>query len=235
MKKETRDILCYFKEHISRLKHLEKRVHAHPSEENIHDLRVEVRRILSLSRIFNLQKLSPLKDLSRDLGKLRDLDVGIKNARKFNLDSSQLVRDREGTRHEIVKFTGRKNRKELAFELKEARKHLKKKVLKKLRPIETDFFKAFQDKFSEDLTDANAHELRIFLKKARYFLEALKGPVEDMERLQDKLGDVHDLDVLMDFYGPLNEIKKEKGALLEEASRLKAGLLSPSAGKNQSL
>ena len=224
MTKEARDILRYFDEHMSRLKQLEKRVHHHPSLENVHDLRVEVRRILSIARIFGLPRSRILTGLARQLGKLRDLDTGILNARKFHLDSFHLERDRESRRHDIVKGTRGKERRLVSEELERVRSKLKKKVGRDLEGLLQDFNDSFNERFRISLSEKNAHELRIFLKRARYFLEALNAPVDELINLQDKLGEVHDLEVMMDFYGHFPDIEKVKRSLLKEASTIKKGI-----------
>ena len=218
--KDVQNVLNYYRFHADEIRGLEKKVHKKPSEKSVHKLRVASRRINSLNEIINREKNGELTKLVKKLGKLRDLDVGLENARKFGLDTDELEADRSKRKKQLINFSRKKNRKKLSFELVDTEKSLKKE-LNNLDQIVDDFFLDLADRFTEELDEDHLHKFRVALKKARYFLEALGAQVESLSEIQETLGQIHDLDVLMDKFGATDEILKVKEDLLKTLPELK--------------
>lgn len=218
--KDVRNVINYYRFHADEIRELEKKVHKKPSEKTVHKLRVASRRINSLNEIINREKNGELSKLAKKLGKLRDLDVGMENAHRFNLDTDELKADRNKRRKQLVSFSRKKNRKKLSLELDDTEKSLKKK-LSDLDQIVDDFFLDLADRFTEELDEDHLHKFRVALKKARYFLEALGAQVESLSEIQENLGQIHDLDVLMDKFGATDEILRAKEELLKTLPSLK--------------
>ena len=89
------EVNLYIKKNLKKFQNVRKEVHKEPENENVHDLRVALRRLHTLINIYQLDpSLKVLKKAANRLGKLRDLDVSIENARAFGLDDKDLQKDR---------------------------------------------------------------------------------------------------------------------------------------------
>ena len=64
------------------------------------------------------------------------------------------------------------------------------------------------------------HRLRVRIKKARYALEAIGKPIGPIRRLQDLLGDAHDLEILQALVGKNAKMKAEQRSLNDKALHL---------------
>ena len=67
-----------------------------------------------------------------------------------------------------------------------------------------------EDFESIEMTNKQFHRLRINLKKVRYGLEAIGQFRPQLEKMQDLLGHIHDLEVLQRLFGKKTRIKKDK-------------------------
>ena len=195
-----------------------------PDQDNVHDLRVAIRRCRSVAAVFEEvdkdlawpeMRLTARK-LFRKLGALRDSHVMDEWIRKLtppsdpvrvhmhNLFEAQEKELSEGVQRAAEKFDEDK--------WKRLQNHLRTRV--RFLPAEGLAAECLAwERFEEvKLLHAHAmrspkpgawHELRMGLKKLRYTVESLL-PVhheawnENLKRLQDLLGDIHDLDVLSD-------------------------------------
>ena len=92
-----------------------------------------------------------------------------------------------------------------------------------------------QNQLAQDLDGPKKlHKLRIAVKKARYAIEAMGQPIHPMDgsnhpnkamnhpmkKLQDTLGQAHDLELLQGFTGKNAKIKAEQNVLNAKALRL---------------
>lgn len=57
------------------------------------------------------------------------------------------------------------------------------------------------------------------MKKIRYALEAFGRPVEPLQKLQDHLGDAHDLNVLGEILGKHHKVKQDERKFRRKAIR----------------
>ncbi|MEW6364413.1 MAG: CHAD domain-containing protein [Acidobacteriota bacterium] len=187
--------------------------------DNIHDLRVSARRLAAAQGVFPVEELGRLKKVAsrirKKLGQLRDLDVALENMRKLALQSDSSATQGQAyltrlmsDRREILKklrpmlwlpmpvvtvvVTADDHRRFVA----EAPAHL----LPQLQAI-----REVMPEVSRSDNAAPVHQLRICFKRLRYrlelFAEALGAHTDawlsSCKRVQDRLGEIHDMDVLI--------------------------------------
>lgn len=203
--------------------------------DDVHDLRVALRRCRTMAEALSQVNPDPgwrkLKKATRDvfhtLGELRDVQVERQWMKKIGAP-------RDGVRVYLLKVLGRKERSARA-ETQRALESFDRKNWKKWSrklPEKSNFFPAesvvFQRLALGRLNESVElyqrarsgrsrvawHRLRIGLKNFRYVVENFLPQRydawrEDLKRVQDLLGDVHDLDVLR---GELIRHKKELDA-----------------------
>lgn len=212
------------------LKELEK-VRTAPDPDSVHDLRVAIRRCRSVAAAMEevdtftawaeMRQLG--RKLFRDLGELRDIQVLEDWVRRLSEDHDPIRQQllstfekretelREAALRAIGKFDGKTWRKlegrlsrrvrlvpvdgpvaeGMALERLEAAKELHARALRTEQP-------------------APWHELRIGVKRFRYTVESLLPAryqvwETNLKRVQDLLGDVHDLDVLAGYVDEAND------------------------------
>jgi CHAD domain-containing protein len=219
------------KARLSRFRICLEKASLHPGEKEIHDLRVSIRRLLSFSDVaasitgkepFPARDRKRMKDLMRPLGKLRDAQVKILWLRKiapagdegiylYALSvrgdaerSANRVRDllRDGGRTRI-----RPRKPTLAIP-PASEQDLQERALAVLRKLEKSVESAREEARDEAHVEA-LHRMRLAFKKYRYSTEVLAPALpgvtaETMKRLhsfQTLLGDIHDLDVLLEEAG----------------------------------
>jgi CHAD domain-containing protein len=193
-----------------------------PDPDNVHDLRVAIRRCRSVATVFEEVDRDPgwpamrktARKLFRALGALRDAHVMDEWVRKLTPPSdpvrvqlhSLFEAEEPELRNEVLRVAGKFD--EAAWKQAQSRLHHRMRFIPAGGlAAECLAWERFED---IKLLHAHAlrnkkpkpwHELRIGLKKLRYTVESLL-PVhheawnESLKRLQDLLGDIHDLDVL---------------------------------------
>lgn len=223
MKEEVTE---YFDKHAGNFLKLRKQVHRHPDEDNVHDLRIATRRLLTLIKVFNLDPFAkPLKKAGKKLGKLRDLDVAIDHAKTYGLDADDLKKERRKLRKEVQQFFTKEREKIIERIFHHSQVSLTNKNEHDLEKTIKDFREQLGQWEKVRLGRENFHEFRIALKKARYILEAQGKKVKELVKLQDLLGEIHDLEVLTMMKGETNpEIQKLKLEEFGEALKLKSRL-----------
>lgn len=171
----------------------------------VHNLRVSLHRIRSLLQLSSLRP-GYLKKLDQALGKVRDLDVAIANAKIYGIEYSTLKRKRKKMSRRVTERFHAHN----------------KKILKKLTATTKEFKKSLNPaahvrkllaslrQYEHELSDKELHEVRKKLKKVRYLLEAAGKPVDELKAIQDQLGEVHDLQVLSEYYKHHPQLKNER-------------------------
>jgi CHAD domain-containing protein len=199
-----------------------EKVRSSPDADNVHDLRVAIRRCRSVAKVFEEIDPDPAwpemrrtaKRLFRALGALRDSHVLTERVKSLTGASDPVRGHLLGLleaaepklRDDVVRVAGK-------FDDK-AWDHLQRRLRQRVRFIPVgglaaeclawERFEEIKQLHAHALRSAKAkpwHALRIGLKKLRYTVEALL-PVhyaawsENLKRLQDLLGDIHDFDVL---------------------------------------
>jgi CHAD domain-containing protein len=213
--------LAYWMERV--LKELEK-VQTSPDPDAVHDLRVAIRRCRSVAAVMEevdpdpswpaMRKLG--RKLFRGLGELRDTQVLEDWSRQLAVDTDPVrltllatFQARENAQREsalkVAEKFDSKAWKKLARELKSrARRVPPESLAAECLAIERlDAAKELHTAALRTEKPAPWHELRIGVKRFRYTVESLlperyEAWGSNLKRVQDLLGDVHDLDVLAD-------------------------------------
>ncbi len=192
------------------------------SADNIHDVRVSSRRLAAALDVFDLDELAGLKKdaarIRKKIGKIRDLDIAIGNIRDFSetLDA--------GDRQECENIAAKLHRKRQRW-LCQVRPLLRCSIPMPHLVLLEEESAAFGDEApvhlrpllaaASELLDRitstdNArplHLLRICVKRLRYKIEIFASSIElevdgwltSCKELQDRLGEVHDLDILIEL------------------------------------
>ncbi len=192
-----------------------------PNDENIHDIRVSIRRLETSHRILpkSAQKqkkminyMKQTKDLFKMNTRIRDFDIICANMESKHPDKTQnLVQSLKDSRIEHVR-----NANKLALKISHSSipKILKSalresKLEKKYRAVLDDIVLNIQKNTIIALRDEKKidelHMLRKDFKKLRYSLEISsdKKPIveilENLKKIQDMLGEIHDSDMIIEY------------------------------------
>lgn len=192
-----------------------------PSDENIHDIRVSIRRLEAAYRILprKIREREEIKDYVKQTKKLfkvnakiRDFDVIRINMESKYLDKTKdLILTLRDLRSEHVKDANRLSLKIsdlhrpkiLKFDLKKSK--LEKRYLKVLDEIILDIQKNAIIALGDEKKIDELHMLRKDLKKLRYSLEIASDKkimvdiLKDLKNIQDILGGIHDSDIIIDY------------------------------------
>jgi CHAD domain-containing protein len=224
---ERRDI----SESMDKVKAELEKVRSNPDPDNVHDLRVAIRRCRSVAVVF--EEVDPdaawpemrktAKKLFRALGALRDAHVLEDWVKKLTPASdpvrvqmhSSFQTEEPELRGEVLRVADKFDEKEW----KRVERRLRQRV--RVLPVSGlaaeclawERFEEIKQLHAQALRTKKAkpwHALRIGLKKLRYTVESLLPEhhaawSENLKRLQDLLGDIHDLDVLAE------KVKAEDG------------------------
>src|SRR3984893_16303019 len=197
-------------------------VRSSPNPDNVHDLRVAIRRCRSVAKVFEEVDPDPAwremrktaKRLFRALGDLRDAQIMVDWAKKLTSASDPVhVHMRSLFESEEPQLRNELSRVAHKFDEK-SWKRLQRRLRQRVRLIPVgglaveclawERFEEIKQLHAHALRSDKAkpwHSLRIGLKKLRYTVETLLPEHhaawrEKLKRLQDLLGDIHDLDVL---------------------------------------
>ena len=215
---EHRGLAHWMDRVLKELEHVQKE----PDADAVHDLRVAIRRCRSLGAV--MQEVDPdsawrelrrvPKKLFRRLGELRDEQVMDEWVGKLAPSEDSLGRQLHaafekndpGLRQRALRVAGKFDEK--------AWRRLARRLAKRARLVSAgslaaeclavERFEEAKELHSKALRTENPtawHQLRIGLKRLRYTVESLLPQhyavwSDDLKRLQDLLGEVHDLDVL---------------------------------------
>lgn len=177
--------------------------------DNVHDLRVCLRRLRAALWVLKKNRASPkvskldkhLHALLRKFGSLRETQVAQRDAASYRISHRSFHSQIEKKKKALRKILKSSSRKKIELRLEEFKKSLHKrgstpqkealkKILGRLHPWQ-----------QRKLKPRDLHPLRILIKKTRYTLESLGKELEPLELLQDDLGKVHDLEVLREHVG----------------------------------
>ena len=189
-----------------------------PTKKNVHQLRITVRRIRAIlwltehgtpSLSFDKLKVK-LRSVGRTLGRLREIDVALEDAKKYHLKTNSLKKRRQLARKELKKKFTSKLGKKIRAGLDQAITKLKQQQELNIRPGISLLQKKILPWAHKKLkTDDDFHNLRIITKKTRYALEVIGKPTQPLRKLQDILGKGHDLKVLQDYLGENPTLQSE--------------------------
>ena len=201
-----------------------------PNDENIHDIRVTIRRLETTYRIFpkNIRKKEKLtnyvkqaKVLFKLNAKIRDYDIICKKMESTYKDQTyDLVSTIKKSRIEKLNISNR-----IALEIfqedtpKISNNIIKKSKLHKryfdvLNKIELNIQKNTISALGDEKKIEELHMLRKDFKKLRYSLElsSNKGKtiqaLKNLKEIQDMLGDIHDSDIIIEHFRSLEQNSK---------------------------
>ena len=196
------------------------------TDESVHQLRVAIRRTRATlwvlrhsSAHLKLNALdSDLKNAGRHLGKVRELDVALKDAQRMNIDIVHLRSRRKKSRLKLHSALKIKNRNSLDEQLSSA-----EKFVESFCPIDLDASRKHIRHLLQTLSKrrflkrSDLHPLRITMKKIRYSLEAMGRPVDPIKRLLNILGRIHDLEFLQSQVAKNSKIRNARHKLSQKA------------------
>ena len=207
-----------------------------PSEDNIHDIRIAIRRMESVYRIlpkknrknYHIQNyVKQAKALFKINTQIRDFDIIRAKLEKQNSSQFGQIVDSINDKRKHQLSTAHK----LALKLKS----VSPPKLKEKDVMESKLRKRFQKIISElvaemeydiplvlndDKKVEEIHELRKDFKKLRYSIELTSNKmgslklIKSLKKIQDELGSIHDSDMFLDY---LRDMKKSHE--LAEATR----------------
>jgi CHAD domain-containing protein len=177
----------------------------------IHQLRVTIRRLSVVLTSRKLQKLAKV------LGKDRDLDVAIKNAKIYHMGSKKLKQAKRLARKDSEKAVKK-------FALKGPERSSRSKLVVIYKRMMRKNLVEFEKYQSINLGHKKLHKLRILMKEIRYGLEAIGKPDPKLKKMQDLLGHIHDLEVLEKLKFRKKSIQKEKEATVTKVKSAYLGV-----------
>ena len=194
---------------------------ANPNDENIHDIRVSIRRLEAAHRVLpkSVRKQGKIKgyvkqakELFKVNAKIRDFDIICTNMEsKYQDKTRDLVLTLKNSRIEHIKNANR-----LALQVSYAhRPKILKSVLKESR-LEKRYFKVLDEivldiqkntiiVLGDEKKMDELHMLRKDFKKLRYSFEIASNKettsdvLKDLKNIQDILGEIHDSDIIIDY------------------------------------
>jgi CHAD domain-containing protein len=213
-------------EFLKRYVHANKKVFGHyaaevqkkTSEESVHKLRVSIRRISSVSKLLDIKfRIKSLRNFGKSLGELRDLDVALINAHVYGLEDGSLKAERKKIAQHIHKDFSKEKIKKMIKEIKALEKKVSSFSFTNTPQVEA-LKKDLNAWRKKKLTRKNLHSFRIIVKKVRYILEATGKPLGNLKRMQDLLGELHDLQVLTELLGEDGQVKKDFSYKFKQAA-----------------
>jgi CHAD domain-containing protein len=215
----------YLKAQSKAIARLAPIVSRHGGVDHVHQLRVAVRRarvalwiLKDKSNEIQYKKLSQnLQRIGKALGKVRELDVAIQDADDYGIDSSQLTARRDTSRKKLRKKINRKQRQNLALLFRSfdvATLSRSPDLMKSRDNLRVRLNRNLKRHINEQ---TKLHRLRVAMKKIRYSLEALGKPVDPIKRLQNILGDAHDLEILQALVGKNRKVIVDQNSLNDKA------------------
>lgn len=217
------------KEGLVKFRSLAKLTHQNPSVENVHDLRVLVRRLRSHLWLIPKQKrrgvigsaYSELKEKGRILGEQRMYDVALIDAKRYQLDREKLQKAQAQAQRRVIESFKPENLRELETALERAIGKISemdpRKFCARIQLLQETLKRASQ---SPPKKSSDRHQLRINVKKARYLLHAFGIKIASLNKLQRHLGRWHDLRILQKLAGKTPKLKSAKKKQWTKASRL---------------
>ena len=209
-----------------------------PNDENIHDIRVTIRRLETAHKILpknaskkekNTNYVKQAKTLFKLNAKIRDYDIiCAKMESKYRDKTYDLVSTLKNSRIEklhnanevALKILHSSTPKISANMIKESK--LNKRYFKMLDKIKLDIQKNTIIALGDEKKIEELHMLRKGFKKLRYSLELAsdKGKIiqilKNLKEIQDMLGDIHDSDIIIDHLRSIEQHSKYLGIIESE-------------------
>lgn len=222
-------IILFLIKQAELLRELIKQTSSKPTVRGVHDLRVTIRRLRvsvwiarrdeEMPRFRNLSEA--LRNLGGCLGRLRQLDVAIGDAKFYRLSVSGLKVRRKKARHAVARALTPKLNDLLEKKLDRLIRLLYKRGGVKVRKAASDLLeRAGALRGRVPVAKEEFHQFRIFVKKVRYAIEALGYPPGPIKTLHDRLGKARDLEALQQLVGKNDAIKRDEAKYCGLAAKI---------------
>ena len=203
------------------------------SADDVHDLRVTTRRLRSslsvlrhCSDVGDDKARRELRALGRVLGERRTLDIALKDAKRYRVDTGAIEKSRERADEELRRALKPARVKSLLARLREAEEGMAHASFDRLAHwLESLEWEIAYRLMVAPRTPDERHELRIQLKKVRYVIESLGRRSPSLQKLQDQLGKEHDLAVLQSLAGRIPRAAQDERAARTRANRIRPAAL----------
>jgi len=192
-----------------------------PSEDNIHDIRIAIRRMESVYRILP-KKNRKNDDMQNYVEQAKALFKINTQVRDFDIIRAKLEKQRSAQFGQIIDSINNKRKQQLSAGYKLALKlqgvlppklkekdvmepKLRKRFQKIISELVTEMEHDIPIVLSDDKKIEEIHKLRKDFKKLRYSIEltsdktnSLKS-IKSLKKIQDELGSIHDSDMFLDY------------------------------------
>lgn len=221
-------ILPCFEEQLKKFVPLARKAAKRQKMGDVHDLRVVTRRLRvalwlikqSASIKVPAKTRSSLRKLGRALGERRQLDVAIRDAKRYKLNASKLEPLQKKSSANLSAFLTSKKIDALAKNLGKIQQALLcYATINFSKPMQT--LKRSLDTWTEPpARKADLHEFRIQAKKTLYAFEMLGQPTLPLTRIKDCLGRAHDLEILGTYFKKTSRIRTDENIEIEKLRKL---------------
>ncbi len=198
-------------------------------EDYIHQVRVATRRMRAAFWILRHDPKSHeirdlnryLKKLGKLLGRIRDLDLAIVDAKSYKVDPEELKSCQKVLSRKMQKLTLKKPMEQVRKQIIMVENLASRANPQLISEARNELCGLMEEQIEKRLSGAKKlHQLRINLKKTRYILEAIGEPVTPLKPLQDVLGEAHDLQILQHLIGKNRKLKSKESHLNKKAVKL---------------
>jgi len=213
------------------VKHLSRQMNQlgeFPGHNKIHSLRITIRRIQSVvtfvrSDVHKPSKktLNNLKVLGKHLGRCRELDVAISDAKNLKLNDHALKRTRSKYGKRLARYLHQKRTKQTLKKLSKSVNGIKLDEHLLSSPPLSHLHKQLTNwRRTSIQSKSQIHIFRTMIKKTRYVLEAVGKPAAPLKKLQTHLGRAHDMEVLAKLVGSNTKISQIEQNHIRQAKKL---------------
>lgn len=206
------------------------------SVDDVHQLRVATRRLRAALSVLRHGRdrgrfgraQRELRSFGRALGACRSLDIAIRDARVYHVDTARLEKRRARAGAALRRALKPARVNALVTDLRRVEKVLDSVAFERVSAwIESLEWDVAYRLASPPRTADARHELRIELKKVRYVIESLGRRSAALPKLQDQLGREHDLIVLQSLVGRVpGAARDERRARARARALIRPALIS---------
>lgn len=221
-------IALSFEEQVEKFESLVRKVSKRQKAGTVHDLRVATRRLRAAFWLIRQgtqvkvpasTRLS-FRRLGRSLGKLRQLDVAMRDAGHFNLSTDKLESLLRKSSRELSLFLTSRKQKIWVGELKRIGRELQSlSAFNYSRPMQT-LSRNLNGWLKHPAGKSELHAFRIQVKKTLYAFEMLGQPALPLTRLKDCLGRAHDLEVLGSYFENAKRVRSDEAREIRKSRKL---------------